>query len=212
MSSLFDPNAVVSRPGEPAWQIALLFPEQGDWSENDYLALDTGKLVEFEDGCIEVLPMPTLLHQAIVDYLHSLLKAFVAAQSLGRVFFAPIPVRLRAGKYREPDIFFLRPERISDMRTSPEGADLIVEVVSEGAENRKRDLEDKVRDYAEAGVSEYWIVDPELRRITVLTLEGVAYRLHGEFGPGQTATSVLLAGFAVDVNAVFAAGEGTEPA
>ena len=63
------------RRGDPAWDIALLFPTQGEWSEDEYLALDTNHLVEFSDGFIEVLPMPNILHQLLVKYLHGLLEA-----------------------------------------------------------------------------------------------------------------------------------------
>ena len=85
-----------------------------------------------------------------------------------------------------------------------------MEVVSEGAENRKRDLETKRQEYAEAGISEYWIVDPQEQRITVLTLDGQTYRVHGEFVPGMQATSVLLPGFSVDVESVFAVAKDSE--
>src|SRR4051812_518291 len=95
MSSTTLPTVTPSRPpsqkGEPAWDIALLFPPQGAWSEADYLALNTNRLIELSDGCLEVLPMPTLLHQLLVDFLHSLLKAFVAANAAGKVLFAPLP-------------------------------------------------------------------------------------------------------------------------
>ncbi len=151
--------------------------------------------------------MPTILHQFIVQYLSSLLRDFVNAQASGMVLFAPLPVRLRAGTYREPDIVYLRPERVKDVRKQPEGADLVMEVVSEGSENRECDFETKRADYARAGIPEYWIVDPQEHRITVLALKGKKYREHGVFGPGTKATSVLLPGFSVAVDAVFAAGE-----
>ena len=48
---------------EPTWDVAQLFPPQGDWSEAEYLALDTNHLVEFSQGFVEFLPMPTLSHQ-----------------------------------------------------------------------------------------------------------------------------------------------------
>jgi Uma2 family endonuclease len=54
----------------------------------------------------------------------------------------------------------------------------------------------------------YQIVDPQERRIIVLTLDGDEYRVHGEFGPGETASSVLLPGFSVSVGAVLAAEKG----
>ncbi len=59
----------LSQPGEPPWEIALLYPVQGSWTESDYLELGTNRLVEFADGCIEVLPTPTTLHQPIVRFL-----------------------------------------------------------------------------------------------------------------------------------------------
>jgi Uma2 family endonuclease len=193
--------------GEPNWDVALLFPPRGEWTEEDYLALRTNRLIELSDGCLEVLPVPTLFHQLIVFHLSKLLDAFVATRKLGLVAVAPLPVRLWSGKFREPDVVFLRPDRVSSRHRPPEGADLVMEVVSEGAENRERDLEIKPKEYARAGVSEYWIIDPEVRTIKVCTLSGTAYKAHGEFAPGQQAESVLLPGFTVDVAAAFAAGE-----
>lgn len=203
------PSPCTSRLGEPTWEVAYLFPAQGTWTEAEYLALGASRLVELSDGCLEVLPMPTILHQLIVAFLYEQLKAFVAAHATGMALFAPLPVRLRSLKYREPDIVYLRPGRVPNVRAQPQGADLVMEVVSEGTENRERDLVHKREEYAAAGISEYWIVDPEAQRITVLTLDGTAYRVHGEFGPGTQATSVLLPGFAVAVDAVFAAGQGS---
>ena len=79
-----------------------------------------------------------------------------------------------------------------------------MEVVSQGAENRQRDYVEKRREYAEAGIAEYWIVDPQDRKVTVLTLDGQQYREHGLFGAGENASSALLAGFQVAVDDVFA--------
>lgn len=205
------PPPRVSQRGEPAWEVALLFPPQGEWTESAYLALDTNRLIELSDGCLEFLPMPTVFHQLIVNFLHRSLQAYVAAHASGFVLFAPLPVRLGPGKFREPDIVYVRRERVPNLRGQPQGADLAMEVVSEGAENRKRDLEIKRQEYAQAGISEYWIVDPQEQRITVLTLDGQSYRVHGEFVPGMQATSVLLPGLSVDVKAVFAvATDGNE--
>jgi Uma2 family endonuclease len=208
--STFDPPP--SEPGAPAWAVALLFPPQGQWTEDEYLALEqrSRRLVELSDGQIEVLPMPNPVHQRIAGYLYRLLQACVAALGSGEVFFAPLPIRLWAGKYRDPDVVFLKPGRISDPRRQPEGADLAVEVVSEEEEDRQRDLITKRREYARAGIPEYWIVDPKAETILVLVLDGSAYRVHGEFPCGTTATSVLLPTFAVDVTAVFDAGLGRE--
>lgn len=194
-------------PGEPVWDLAYLYPSQGGWSVEAYLELPGNLLVEFTDGHIEVLPMPTLAHQSIVFYLARLLNAFVEANQLGRVFIAPLPMRLDPRTYREPDVIFLsaeRPERRAG--DYPDGADLVMEVVSGGRADRRRDLVTKRAEYAAAGIREYWIVDPEKATITVLRLEGDAYVEHGRFRQGE-ATSALLPGFTAPVADVFAAAE-----
>ncbi len=84
-----------------------------------------------------------------------------------------------------------------------ETPDLVMEVVS--PENRSHDLETKRFEYARAGIPEYWIVDPQERKIIVLVLEKKSYRVHGTFGEGETARSVLLDGFEVAVDGVWEA-------
>lgn len=197
----------ISKRGEPTWEIAQYLPRQGEWTEEEYFQIEEAHFVELVDGCLEFLPMPTPLHQFIAMYLRDLLLAFVSAHKLGTVLVAPCPIKLWPLNAREPDVFYVKPGRITDPRQAPNGADLVMEIVSDGTENRKRDLVDKRRDYAKAGIAEYWIVDPQTERITVLTLENDQYRVHGEFAAGQQADSVLLPGFTADVAAVFAAGE-----
>lgn len=191
---------------EPTWEIAHLSPLQGTWSEEDYLELETNHLVEFSDGNIEVLPTPTVMHQLMVLYLYKLLDSFVESKKLGRVLVAPLKVRLRTGKFREPDIIFLRRGKIAGMGNQFwDTADLVMEVVSD--DNRDHDLKRKRREYALAGIPEYWIVDPQKSTITVLVLnprnERKSYIIHGRFAPGAMATSKTLPGFQVDVTAVF---------
>jgi Uma2 family endonuclease len=196
--------------GDPAWPVALLFPLQGDWTEADYLALQnrTKRLVELSDGQIEVLSVPSPYHQRIVRFLFRLLEACVASLGAGEVLFAPLPIRLWQGKYRDPDVAFLKPGRIADPRHQPHGADLVIEVVSDDEEDRQRDFETKRQEYAQAGVAEYWIVDPKTETILVLTLDGTTYRTHGEFTANTMACSLLLPAFTVAVSDVFAAGRG----
>lgn len=194
------------RHGEPTWDIARLFPYQGHWSEEEYLALKTPHLVELSQGCLEVLVMPGQRHQRIVFFLARLLEAFVAARRLGEVLIAPFPVQVEPGKYREPDIvFMLAQNRHRQREECWVGADLVIEVVSPDDPNR--DWIIKREEYARAEIPEYWIVDRRSRTITVLYLVGQEYAVHGEFGIRAQARSLLLPGFAVDVAAVFAAAE-----
>lgn len=188
--------------------MARLFPSQGSWSEEAYLALDTGRLIEYSEGFLEFPPMPTMAHQDILIFLFELLKAYVLKHQLGKVYVAPLPVRLRAGRYREPDVFFVSTQRVHEAEGKyPSGADLVMEIVSGSPSDRERDLVQKRHDYAQAGIPEYWIVDPDEGAITVLWLEGEAYVEHGRFAGDETATSRLLPGFAVAVAAVWAAAQ-----
>src|SRR5438270_6282604 len=88
------------RDAAPTWEIAHLFPAQGAWSEEEYLGLSGNRLVEFSNGFLEVLPMPTTSHQRLVAILYSLLLSHVSPSELGQVLFAPLRMRLWPGKFR----------------------------------------------------------------------------------------------------------------
>jgi Uma2 family endonuclease len=193
-----------SHSGDPTWEIAHLFPNQGTWTVDEYLALNTNHLVEFSDGVIETLPMPTEQHQLLVGFLYELLRAFVIPRTLGTVLFAPFRIKLWERKFREPDVVFMSAEHASrrgDQFWS--GADLVMEVVS--TDEPVRDLVTKRYEYAQAGIAEYWIVDPRDQTITVLALESAArqYTIAGRYARGATAPSAALNGFTVEVSAAF---------
>jgi Uma2 family endonuclease len=187
------------------WKDALeqILPAQGSWTDEQYLLLtDHTRLpVEFTDGIVELLPMPTDEHQSILKRLLMAFDAFISPRG-GEVLFAPLRVRIRAGKYREPDLLLLL--SAADPRREDRcwlGADLVVEIIS--PDDKKRDLVDKPKDYAEAQIPEYWIVDPESETIVVLGLKGDGYTEAGRFTRGEVATSALLAGFSIHTSSVF---------
>ena len=193
---------------EPTWDVAKLFPAQGAWSEEEYLMLPDNRLTEYSHGRLEVLPMPSFAHQLIVMLLYRMLHAYVANQKLGYAVIAPMRIQLWQGKYREPDVaFMLRANRARIHQQYWDGADLVMEVVS--PDDPLRDAETKRREYAQAGIPEYWLVDPIVGTITVFVLPANAnsYDVHGVYTSGETAASVLLAGFTVDVEACFAEAE-----
>jgi Uma2 family endonuclease len=180
-----------------------LLPLQGLWTEEQYLKLteQTNQLIEFTDGYLEGLSMPTRSHQVILAFLYELLVLIIRPRG-GKVLFAPLRLQVRPDKYREPDLLVMLDA--SDPRNQERfwlGADLVVEIVS--ADNPERDTVEKVADYAEAQIPEYWIVNPLDETITVLTLAGGAYTTHGVFRRGDRADSPLLSGFAVLVDSVF---------
>ncbi|MGH9890945.1 MAG: Uma2 family endonuclease [bacterium] len=193
---------------EPAWDVARLFPLQGSWREEEYLDLPGNRLIELDDGRVEVLEMPSELHQFLVLFLYEALVAYVRPRNLGWVVVAPMPVRLWEHKLREPDVLFMRREHAARRRgTYWIGADLVMEVMS--PDDPKRDKDTKRQEYARAGIPEYWLVDVVEGTVTVFRLQADAeqYAVHGVFRAGERAESPALVGFGIEVQELFAAGD-----
>ena len=185
-------------------EILDLFPRQGDWTVEEYLRLDTMRLVEFTQGFLEILPMPDEIHQDIAVWIHDRVREFLAKRGAGVTKPSPFKIRIDAERFREPDICILLDE--NDPRRAVEfwgGADVCFEVVSR--DNPARDYARKRIDYAAAAVKEYWIVDPQTQRVTLLELAGTEFVERGVFVSGQTAVSSAMNGFTLDVSACFAA-------
>ena len=168
-------------------------------------------LAEWVDGKLDYLPLPTPLHQTVGSFLYDAFRDDYRARGMRAALrFTGLPVRIPSyggteQRLRYPDLSMLLDEQ--DARAAVDawnGADLLVEIVS--PDNPRRDTEDKRLDYAAAGVPEYWIADPRprSRTITVLTLAAGTYD-GTEYGVGESAASVLLPGFAVDVAACLSA-------
>lgn len=200
----------LSADADYVWELATLFPEQGEWSEEQYLELTdhSKRRIEFTDGRVEFLPMPTDIHESLVEFLFFAIHEFVAKRQLGKVRWTGIRLRIRPGKYRFPDIIFLHKDNFYARHNRAwEAANLVMEVVSGDPKDRERDYQDKLLDYAEAKVAEHWIVDYERRIVIVHRLGGERYAVHGEFMHNEHANSVLLAGFSIDVAALFATAD-----
>ncbi len=202
-----------SEIGGPTWEIAHWFPPQGHWSEQDYLDLTerSNRLVELTDGQLEVLEMPSMEHQLLMLYLVECLRTYLRDHPVGVALVAPYPTRIRADKYREPDVAFKFTRNLPPPNQEYfEGADLVMEIVSKDTKSQKRDYITKVGDYAEARIPEYWIVDPKARKFTVYTLQGVSYVEHSVAAKGGIVTSRILDGFEVAVDEAFAAAQRPE--
>lgn len=183
-----------------------MLPPQGDWTEDDFLKFHTNRMAELVNGRLEILPMPTWLHQLILDFLLERIKEHVRCTNCGgKILMAPLPTRLFARTIREPDLLYVKQENLpKDIRGYPDKIDLAIEIVSSGTEARQRDYVDKRADYAKAGVAEYWIVDPDESLVTVLTLVGAEYQVAQECRPGDIARSALLSGLEIPVNQIWA--------
>ena len=127
----------------------------------------------------------------------------------GEALFAPLRLRIRPGKFREPDLLLVRDAR--DARSGDRfrtGADVVVEVVS--PDRPERDLVHKRDDYAEAGIPEYRIVDPEMETVTVLKLEDGGYVESGVYDRHARARSPVLPDFGLAVGDVFDTAGGEQ--
>lgn len=188
-----------------ATQIARLWPPQGRWTEADYLGLpDTNQIVELAQGNIIVMPPPTTTHQRLVANLYRALYGFITQQEIGVLYFAPFAVRLRPRLIREPDLVFYTHAHTDRIGEHISGVpDLAVEVISPSS--RQIDERDKFVEYAQAGIAEYWLVDPEAQTTAVYAPDqDGAYALVSQAGGEGQVHSQLLAGLVVEMAAVFA--------
>ena len=165
---------------------------------------DDGRRYEIHEGELIVSPSPAWWHQRVVVRLAYEFEFHVREHELGgTVLASPLDVRFAPHNIYQPDIVYVSPARrhILRDRMPVEGApDLVVEVLSPS--NRTYDQTQKAEAYARFGVLEYWIVDPESRRIEVLGLQdGALIAIPAE---GGRAVSRVLPRLAIDPDAPFA--------
>ncbi|MFN2454306.1 MAG: Uma2 family endonuclease [Pyrinomonadaceae bacterium] len=124
------------------------------WADEDVPA-------EWVDGEVILMSPASNRHQDVADFLTALLRFFVETKQLGTVRSAPFQMKLETRPSgREPDILFIARERIELLTDTylNGAADLAVEIIS--PESRVRDRGDKFYEYEQAGVREYWLIDP----------------------------------------------------
>lgn len=157
-------------------------PGQGHWTYTHYAALpEDGHHYEVVDGVLYMSPSPGYLHQNTVFWLVYYLAPRVRIAGLGEVCLAPFDVELASDTIVQPDVMVVLNERLDIITPSRiKGApDLVIEILSPATASYDRNA--KQAAYARAGVREYWLVNPELRAIEILYLDGAAYRQVGSF-------------------------------
>ncbi len=148
----------------------------GRLSFEEFLAAYDGVHAEWVDGSVRVMSPGNERQSALTRFLGAILQYWADAHGrLGETYVAPYPVRTLENAGREPDVFFVRAEhreRVHD--TYVAGApDLVIEIVSPSS--RGQDRGDKYYEYADAGIPEYWMIDPERKKVE-------AYRLAADGG------------------------------
>lgn len=155
--------------------------------------LDEDTLAEWVDGEVVYLSPAGLEHQMILGWLMRYLGAFLDTNPIGVVLSAPFQMRLlRSERGREPDLLFVSNQNLHRLHETylEGGADLVVEVTS--PESLLRDRGEKRAEYELEGIREYWIINPDERRVDFLVLsEDGRYERRREDADGVYHSEVL---------------------
>lgn len=168
-------------------------------SDLDLLPYKEGERYEIIDGELYVSKQPHWRHQYICSQLATELNAWSKKTGLGQANFAP-GVIFSEDSDVAPDLIWISNERLNatldkagHLHTAPE---LIIEVLSPGSANQRRDREIKLGLYSRSGVQEYWIVDWQARQIEVYRRKDVELEKLATLAEMDTLESELLPGFA----------------
>ncbi len=170
---------------------------------DDYARMPEGGSYQLIAGEIIMSPAPELYHQIISRKIFLQLSAHVYGNNLGELFYAPTDVYFSEHDTFQPDILFVSTERkhiLKELRV--EGApDLVMEILSTGT--GYYDLAKKKDVYEQSGVKEYWIVDPKLKSIEVLTNQSGSFVTLAKAKISGIVASNVLQGFQIDIASVF---------
>lgn len=160
---------------------------------------------ELIEGELIVSRAPGFDHQEILGNFYYHIKNYLNQNPIGRVVFTPGVI---FNEYNSviPDLVFISNERLAEILRAQRfmGApELMIEIVSPGKENSRRDRVVKRQTYGKFGVQEYWVVDPESRSIEVYRLQDQSLELVATLTDGDQLTSTVLPGFACAVSSIF---------
>ena len=169
----------------------------------DYASMEGDERYELLDGELILVASPNMDHQTVSLRMVVRMNAFVEENDLGRVFHAPFDVLFTDTDVAQPDLLFVSKERESILTPANiQGApDLIVEILSPSSS--RRDWHNKRELYARHGVTEYWIIDPANRIVSVMSLRDGVLEIDQTCTVGDAAASAVLDGFSVSLEDIF---------
>jgi Uma2 family endonuclease len=178
------------------------------WTSADIEALpDDGKRYEIIDGELFVSKQPHFYHQHVCGRVFNLLSTWGEESKLGQAIFAPGLIFADEDDV-VPDVAWLSNARLAaalgedgELHSAP---DLVVEVLSPGAANQRRDREAKLKLYSGRGVLEYWIADWSTHTIEVYRRQNAHLSLFATMVSGDVLESPMLPGFSARVEDIFA--------
>lgn len=183
---------------------AWFFPPAGEWKAIHFYNLpETTRPLELDEGRLIMSAPPGMRHQHSVKMLHGLLNKHVRVHNLGRVFSTTMPLQISDTSVRRPDVMFVERGNaaLKDDFCVKGSPDWIAEVIE--ADTRQIDQDDKLDEYAQLGIPEYWLIDPEKREIQRFQLAYGRYRLEGLFNAGQVIESFVIEAFRLNAAELF---------
>jgi Uma2 family endonuclease len=171
--------------------------------EQFYALVEDGQKADLIDGVIYMASPDTLKQNRLTGFFWHLLALYCESKDFGNVFASRFAFVLSPHSAPEPDVAFVRKERLHlvDERGMHGPPDIAVEIVSR--DSRHRDRVKKRRLYQESGVSEYWIIDPLKQEALFLRLKDGRYE-PVTLEEDRVFRSTALPGFFVDVSWLFA--------
>jgi Uma2 family endonuclease len=161
-----------------------------------------GPLIELINGDMYLVPSPSPSHQDVSRNLLLLLGNFVKNQKLGKIYSAPIDVKLSDEDVVIPDLIFIKNEKLSIIKKKYiEGVpDIVIEILSM---NRQRDLKEKFDLYQQYGVKEYWTINPQEKTVWIFKLTKEKFDQGSLFSNSDTFQSSVLTGLTITVKDLF---------
>ena len=166
---------------------------------------DDGNRYELFEGEIFVSRAPSLSHQRVLINLATLIKNYLELNPMGEVLPTP-GVIFDDFNGAIPDIVFISNQQVSNIGSEErirEAPELIIEIVSPGKENARRDREVKRQVFGKHGVKEYWIADPEASTLEIYRLAKRTLKLVATLTDEDEITTPILPGFNCKVNQIF---------
>jgi Uma2 family endonuclease len=167
---------------------------------------DDGKRYEIIDGDLLMSRQPGNEHQYVCSTINGKLFAWSEQAQLGEPYFAPGLIFADDDDVA-PDVIWISNER-RDIAYDPNGhfrvaPEVVIEVLSFGKANERRDREMKLKLYSRRGVDEYWIANWRTKQIEVFRRDNAALKLVATLNESDTLTSPLLPGFICEVASLF---------
>jgi Uma2 family endonuclease len=201
MFTIYDPDKKdFLQVEEPDPSLRYTYADYLKWSFEERLELFRGKIFK--------LSAPNTRHQEISGNLFYKVRNYLTGKAC-KIFAAPFDVRLpMQNKKRDnevitvvqPDICVICDMSKLDDKGCCGAPDMVVEILSTG--NSRKEVQDKFQLYEEAGVNEYWIINPE-ENIIIYNLQNGKFIGSKAYAPGKFITSSVLKGIEIDVADIF---------